>query len=110
MIPLETWVRQTVTVFDISDNTAEPKLLSKAIEEIWGLRDPSAEENIPAVSSSLPFEDIPADDESKTKGKHSRGSIVADTDRIIKLLGAEVLYVKDMNGDNGTDDFGSADL
>ena len=86
------------------------KLLSKAIEEIWGLRDPSAEENIPAVSSSLPFEDIPADDESKTKGKHSRGSIVADTDRIIKLLGAEVLYVKDMNGDNGTDDFGSADL
>ncbi len=86
------------------------KLLSKAMEEIWGLRDPSEGENISAVPSPLTFEESPAEDAPGIKEKNSKGSLLADTDRIIKLLGAEVLYVKDMNGENETDDFGSADL
>ena len=80
------------------------------MEEIWGLRDPSEGENISAVPSPLTLEESPAEDAPGIKEKNSKGSLLADTDRIIKLLGAEVLYVKDMNGENETDDFGSADL
>lgn len=56
-----------------------------------------------------PAEKSGAEDPSDVRDKTPKGSLVADTDRIIKLLGAEVLYVKDVNEDNETDDFGSTD-
>ncbi len=85
------------------------KLLSKALEELYGVKDPAGKENSAVMPDNLPVENRVGEDNSNIREKASKGSLIADTDRIIKLLGAEVLYVKDANGDNETDDFGSAD-
>jgi len=61
------------------------------------------------MPDNLPVENRVGEDNSNIREKAPKGSLIADTDRIIKLLGAEILYVKDANGDNETDDFGSAD-
>ncbi len=85
------------------------KLLSKALEELWGIRDP--EKNDPSVPMPdiLISEPSGPENDGDTKEKPQKGTVIPGTDRIIKLLGAEVLYVKDMNGEGDTDDFGSAD-
>ncbi|MEA4872462.1 MAG: DNA polymerase III subunit gamma/tau [Synergistaceae bacterium] len=85
------------------------KLLSKALEELYGVKDPAGKENSAVMPDNFPVENRVGEDNSNIREKASKGSLIADTDRIIKLLGAEVLYVKDANGDNETDDFGSAD-
>jgi hypothetical protein len=85
------------------------KLLSKALEELWGTVDPAVKENAAAMPENLPVENRVGEDRSNIREKAQTGSLISDTDRIIKLLGAEVLYVKDANGDNETDDFGSID-
>ena len=85
------------------------KLLSKALEELCGVKDPAGKENSAVMPDNLPVENRVGEDNSNIREKAPKGSLIADTDRIIKLLGAEVLYVKDANGDNETDDFGSAD-
>lgn len=85
------------------------KLLSKALEELWGVKDSNTKQTVVEVPYTSPAENSGAEDPSITKDKAPKGSIIADTDRIIKLLGAEVLYIKDANGENETDDFGSAD-
>ena len=85
------------------------KLLSKALEELWGAKDPAGKENSVALPENLPVENRVGEDTSTLREKVQKGSLISDTDRIIKLLGAEVLYVKDANGDSETDDFGSTD-
>lgn len=85
------------------------KLLSKALEELWGAKDPAGKENSAALPENLPVENRVGEDTSNLREKAQKGSLISDTDRIIKLLGAEVLYVKDANGDSETDDFGSTD-
>ena len=85
------------------------KLLSKALEELWGAKDPAEKENTAAMPENLPVENRVGEDTSNLREKAQKGSLISDTDRIIKLLGAEVLYVKDANGDSETDDFGSTD-
>ena len=85
------------------------KLLSKALEELWGAKDPAGKENTAAMPENLPVENRVGEDTSNLREKVQKGSLISDTDRIIKLLGAEVLYVKDANGDSETDDFGSTD-
>ncbi|HAJ94213.1 MAG TPA: hypothetical protein DCM41_04895, partial [Synergistaceae bacterium] len=85
------------------------KLLSKALEELWGTVDPAVKENAAAMPENLSVENRVGEDSSNIREKAQKGSLISDTDRIIKLLGAEVLYVKDANGDNETDDFGSID-
>lgn len=85
------------------------KLLSKALEELWGAKDPAGKENSAALPENLPVENRVGEDTSTLREKVQKGSLISDTDRIIKLLGAEVLYVKDANGDSETDDFGSTD-
>jgi len=85
------------------------KLLSKALEELCGVKDPAGKENSAVMPDNLPVENRVGEDNSNIREKAPKGSLIADTDRIIKLLGAEILYVKDANGDNETDDFGSAD-
>lgn len=85
------------------------KLLSKALEELWGAKDPAEKENTAAMPENLPVENRVGEDTSTLREKVQKGSLISDTDRIIKLLGAEVLYVKDANGDSETDDFGSTD-
>ena len=85
------------------------KLLSKALEELWGVKDPAEKENTAALPENLPVENRVGEDTSNLREKAQKGSLISDTDRIIKLLGAEVLYVKDANGDSETDDFGSTD-
>ena len=84
-------------------------LLSKAMEELWGLKDCNTKQSASKLPDICPEENSGAEDPSITKDKTPKGSIIADTDRIIKLLGAEVLYIKDANGESDTDDFGSAD-
>ena len=85
------------------------KLLSKALEELWGAKDPAGKENSAALPENLPVENRVGEDTSNLREKAQKGSLISDTDRIIILLGAEVLYVKDANGDSETDDFGSTD-
>ena len=85
------------------------KLLSKALEELWEAKDPAGKENTAAMPENLPVENRVGEDTSNLREKAQKGSLISDTDRIIKLLGAEVLYVKDANGDSETDDFGSTD-
>lgn len=85
------------------------KLLSKALEELWGAKDPAGKENSAALPENLPVENRVGEDTLNLREKAQKGSLISDTDRIIKLLGAEVLYVKDANGDSETDDFGSTD-
>lgn len=85
------------------------KLLSKALEELWGAKDPAGKENSAALPENLPVENRVGEDTSNLREKAQKRSLISDTDRIIKLLGAEVLYVKDANGDSETDDFGSTD-
>lgn len=85
------------------------KLLSKALEELWGAKDPAEKENTATMPENLPVENRVGEDTSNLREKAQKGSLISDTDRIIKLLGAEVLYVKDANGDSETDDFGSTD-
>lgn len=85
------------------------KLLSKALEELWGVKEPSEKTVVFEMPDLGPAEKSGAEDPSDVRDKTPKGSLVADTDRIIKLLGAEVLYVKDVNEDNETDDFGSTD-
>jgi len=85
------------------------KLLSKALEELWEAKDPAGKENTAAMPENLPVENRVGEDTSNLREKVQKGSLISDTDRIIKLLGAEVLYVKDANGDSETDDFGSTD-
>ncbi|MDO9544265.1 MAG: DNA polymerase III subunit gamma/tau [Synergistaceae bacterium] len=85
------------------------KLLSKALEDLCGVKDRAGKENSAVIPENLPVENRVGEDNSNIREKAPKGSLIADTDRIIKLLGAEVLYVKDANGDNETDDFGSAD-
>ena len=85
------------------------KILSRALDEVWGVKDPTGKEKAAVIPDSLPLENRVGEDVSNVREKAPKGSLISDTDRIIKLLGAEVLYVKDANGDNETDDFGSAD-
>ena len=85
------------------------KLLSKAMEELWGVKDSNTRQSAAEMPDICPAESSGAEDLSIANDKAPKGSIIADTDRIIKLLGAEVLYIKDANGENDTDDFGSAD-
>lgn len=85
------------------------KLLSKAMEELWGVKDSNTRQTVAEMPDFCSAENSGAEDPSVAQEKASKGSIVADTDRIIKLLGAEVLYIRDANGENETDDFGSAD-
>jgi len=85
------------------------KLLSKALEELWGVKEPARKETVAEMPNTSPVEGSEGEGPSNISEKAPKGSLIADTDRIIKLLGAEVLYVKDANGDNETDDFGSTD-
>ncbi|MGE4445289.1 MAG: DNA polymerase III subunit gamma/tau [Synergistaceae bacterium] len=85
------------------------KLLSKALEELWGVKEPARKETVAEMPNTNPVEGSEGEGPSNISEKAPKGSLIADTDRIIKLLGAEVLYVKDANGDNETDDFGSID-
>ena len=83
------------------------KLLSLALEEIWGLKDHSDKEKLPEVPESIALMNDRTEESAGKMEKAQRDSIIAGTERIIKLLGAEVLYVKDLNGESGTDDLGS---
>ena len=83
------------------------KLLANALEELWEIKDSTRKElvsEMPKVGfepSALKEEQV-NDQEKPSESQH-----VADTDRILKLLGAEVLFVKDVNVDNETDDLGA---
>ena len=82
------------------------KLLANALEELWGAKDPARKKT---VSEMLNFEPAPNDSKEEKESVEEKAPIsplVADSDRILKLLGAEVLYVKDTNVDNETDDLG----
>lgn len=85
------------------------KLLSKALEELWGVKESG--ERVAAFKKPDICSDGKSEEEdlSAIKEKASTGAPISDTDRIIKLLGAEVLYVKEENEENETDDFRSAD-
>lgn len=85
------------------------KLLSQALKEIWGLKDHIDKEKSSEIPESILLMNDRAEELPGSMEKAQRDSIIAGTDRIIKLLGAEVLYVKDLNGENGTDDLGSND-
>ncbi|MDD4160282.1 MAG: DNA polymerase III subunit gamma/tau [Synergistaceae bacterium] len=86
------------------------KLLSKALQEICNVNDPAAKGAAFEVPEGCLAEDISKEeDASELTGRAATGAVIANTDRIVKLLGAEVLYVKDANGESETDDFGSAD-
>lgn len=85
------------------------KQISTALKELWGIDDLSAEETMSEVPAPAEQgKDLPEETRVGTD-KADKGILAAGTDRIIRLLGAEVLYVRDLNGENETDDFGSAE-
>ena len=85
------------------------KLLANALEELWGIKDLARKETVSEMPK-IGLEENPSKEESENiQKKAPESQHIADTDRILKLLGAEVLYVKDANVDNETEDFGSAD-
>lgn len=85
------------------------KLLASALDELWGIKDHARKEIVSKMPKIIIEPNLLKEEPENIQEKVPESQHIADTDRILKLLGAEVLYVKDANVDNETDDFGSAD-
>lgn len=70
------------------------------------MKDPARKEITSEMANLGPVPNSSKKENESVEEKAPISPLVADSDRILKLLGAEVLYVKDTNVDNETDDLG----
>lgn len=78
------------------------KQLGAAISELWDLRDSKARNNSAEVTQApiLLQTDKPESDVEVIEQKKVDGAIHKGAERVIRMMGAEVLYVKDANSEN----------